>query len=90
VSQLRGRVRELGLTGFLRAAWTSKTPYVEGEGGATVYGPAYLMVDARAAWRIPATEIELFLAGNNLAKAATFLGTPVARRALFGGVSGTF
>jgi outer membrane receptor for ferrienterochelin and colicins len=90
VGQLRGRVRELGLSGFVRAAWTSRTPYVDGEAGTTVYAPAFVMLDARAGWKVPHTPIELFASGNNLLKSASFLGTPLARRAFFAGASATF
>jgi outer membrane receptor for ferrienterochelin and colicins len=94
VGQLRVRVREWGLTGFLRAAWTSLRPLVDGQDvpvGRSAYGydPRYLLLDARVAWRF-LTFFEVFVAGNNLTGEVTNQSLPLPPRSFTGGLSFTY
>jgi outer membrane receptor for ferrienterochelin and colicins len=91
VGQLRLRLKEAGLTGFVRAAWTGKRPLVDGAdvpAGQTAYGylDPFLLLDARVGWTV-LPKVEFFVAGNNLANAGNNNDLPLAPRSVFSGAS---
>jgi outer membrane receptor for ferrienterochelin and colicins len=88
VSQVRFRVKEWGLTAFVRAAWTSARPVTDGE-TLTYYTAPFLLVDARIGWRV-FKHFELFVTGDNLTDSGKDPDFPLPPRSFFGGVAVTY
>lgn len=88
VSQVRVRLRSLGINALVRGSVTSGRPLSDGE-TSTRYTAPFVLVDARLAKTL-FERLELFVVANNLAGAGNANDLLLTPRQVFGGVSLTW